>query len=422
MAITDLTGTYWIIDKLPKYGNGQVPCLGSKSITFINDNETYYGLLQTQEAYYEVVLNYKTSPSSSNYIKVFDGRQYDGWDDTVYYDIYITGGTDVTNSDLISFLETYATKGTQIDYLTTDRELNSVANAIRTKGGTSTQLTYPFGFVTAIQNIPTGGSPTLQSKTVTPSGATQTITADSGYDGLDTVTVNPITLKMGVLLPAAELVQTYSYDKYIVEDEGVTIPAYSTSTKTLKASASLTTVNLYLANNDYYVLERFLTIPTYNTTTKQKGRPVYQIYTMAYEITSTPGNTFKDGSTSYASRLTSVTTAGGAGRYIYWVSGTNISTVNTNSYGVYQTATAPTISSASSTTPTLTLKSPTLQIRGHASYFTSAVWSTLTDIRYQYKIEVYRIIKSTYNLDGWNLTTQLDRLIECADSSSHKLT
>lgn len=43
------------------------------------------------------------------------------------------------------------------NYLTNDTELTSIANAIRTKGGTSAQLTYPTGFVTAIQNIPSGG-------------------------------------------------------------------------------------------------------------------------------------------------------------------------------------------------------------------------------------------------------------------------
>ena len=40
-------------------------------------------------------------------------------------------------------------------------------------------------------NVPSS-SPTLQSKTVTPTKSTQTVQADSGYDGLDTVTVNPI--------------------------------------------------------------------------------------------------------------------------------------------------------------------------------------------------------------------------------------
>ena len=43
------------------------------------------------------------------------------------------------------------------DYLTTDTELTSIANAIRTKGGTAASLTYPTGFVSAINAIPTGG-------------------------------------------------------------------------------------------------------------------------------------------------------------------------------------------------------------------------------------------------------------------------
>lgn len=43
------------------------------------------------------------------------------------------------------------------DYLTTDTELTSVADAIRAKGGTSDSLTYPDGFVSAIEAIPTGG-------------------------------------------------------------------------------------------------------------------------------------------------------------------------------------------------------------------------------------------------------------------------
>lgn len=41
------------------------------------------------------------------------------------------------------------------DYLTTNTELTSIANAIRTKGGTTASLVYPSGFVTAIENLPT---------------------------------------------------------------------------------------------------------------------------------------------------------------------------------------------------------------------------------------------------------------------------
>lgn len=54
------------------------------------------------------------------------------------------------------------------NYITTDTELTSVANAIRTKGGTSSSLTYPNGFVSAIENIPSGGGgPTVEDCTFT---------------------------------------------------------------------------------------------------------------------------------------------------------------------------------------------------------------------------------------------------------------
>lgn len=40
------------------------------------------------------------------------------------------------------------------EYLTNDTDLKKVANAIRAKGGTSANLSYPDGFVSAIQAIP----------------------------------------------------------------------------------------------------------------------------------------------------------------------------------------------------------------------------------------------------------------------------
>lgn len=43
------------------------------------------------------------------------------------------------------------------DYRATSTEFTAVADAIRTKGGTSAQLTWPNGFVSAVQAIPTGG-------------------------------------------------------------------------------------------------------------------------------------------------------------------------------------------------------------------------------------------------------------------------
>lgn len=44
-----------------------------------------------------------------------------------------------------------------VDSTQLDSDLTSVANAIRTKGGTSAQLAFPSDFVSAINAIPTGG-------------------------------------------------------------------------------------------------------------------------------------------------------------------------------------------------------------------------------------------------------------------------
>lgn len=65
-----------------------------------------------------------------------------------------------------------------------------MANAIRTKGGTSASLTYPTGFVSAIDAIST--APTLQNKTAYPGVSSRIVNPDSGYDGLSRVTIDAI--------------------------------------------------------------------------------------------------------------------------------------------------------------------------------------------------------------------------------------
>lgn len=58
-----------------------------------------------------------------------------------------------------------------VDSTQLDADLTSVANAIRTKGGTSSPLVFPAGFVSAIQAIPTSGGtdylPAICANTVT---------------------------------------------------------------------------------------------------------------------------------------------------------------------------------------------------------------------------------------------------------------
>lgn len=57
-----------------------------------------------------------------------------------------------------------------VDSTQLDSDLTSVANAIRTKGGTSASLAFPADFVSAIAAIPSGGMPVsvLDHEVVTP--------------------------------------------------------------------------------------------------------------------------------------------------------------------------------------------------------------------------------------------------------------
>ena len=75
-----------------------------------------------------------------------------------------------------------------VDSAQLDADLTSVANAIRTKGGTSAQLAFPAGFVQAIEDIETGGTPTLITKTITENGTYDA--SDDDADGYSEVTVN----------------------------------------------------------------------------------------------------------------------------------------------------------------------------------------------------------------------------------------
>ena len=71
------------------------------------------------------------------------------------------------------------------DYRVTDTQLSSIANAIRTKGGTSASLVFPSGFVSAVENIPTG---VLISKTISQNGSYRA--TDDNADGYSDVIVN----------------------------------------------------------------------------------------------------------------------------------------------------------------------------------------------------------------------------------------
>lgn len=249
---------------------------------------------------------------------------------------------------------------------------------------------------------------------VTPSGDAQTLET-TGKKLTGDIAVAPVPadypfdLAPVVLRPDAELVERYTYDKRLVADEGIALPAYSTTARTLKASVSLTpTVALDYDNYRYFIVERMLAAPDYSAATKAKGREEYFADSHVYEVAEIPANSFVAADGKAITTRTVVVCGQSMLRMLYWSSATAIALYTATTYGIAMGATAPTIASGA-----LTLKSPMFLIRGSTTYLTSAMWALIEDIRFQYVIEVYRAPKGSRNVDGWATSQSFAHINAC---------
>lgn len=219
--------------------------------------------------------------------------------------------------------------------------------------------------------------------------------------------------------PDAELIKSYSYDKHAVADEGLTLPAYATSAKTIKASANLSpTISVDLNSYRYIAVERFLTIPEYSITTLGKGRQEYLWCNYVYEVTRSNANVFPT-IIDPTKKITSAQILWATSylyRHLYWTSSSAITLYGSNAYGCYQTPYAPSISGS-----TMTIKTPLFGARGHTTYFTSTYMNAVTDIRFQYAIDVYRAPLNNLNVDGWEQEQMLQHMVGCINTTDHKL-
>lgn len=124
------------------------------------------------------------------------------------------------------------------DYIVDGTELTSVANAIRTKGGTNSPLAFPNGFVSAVNNISGGGSSDFSTAEVT------FVTDNIPEINLDIINVQNDGLYSEVLINQQE--------------QTVTVPLYQNKLSfylsLFNMSVSSTTGNITGSQNDGFIV------------------------------------------------------------------------------------------------------------------------------------------------------------------------
>lgn len=119
-----------------------------------------------------------------------------------------------------------------------DGPLNLIAKSVTANGTYSASSDNADGYSSVTVNVPSGGS--MQTKTVTPTTSQQVIQPDSGYDGLSSVTVNPIPSEY--IIPSGNKAITQNGNNIDVTDYATVSVNVSGSSMNVQTAQSTTRV------------------------------------------------------------------------------------------------------------------------------------------------------------------------------------
>ena len=218
-------------------------------------------------------------------------------------------------------------------------DLTGIANAIRAKTGSNSQLLFPSGFVSEIGQINHGA-----------------------FDWMG---------------DEVEFLQEFHRSKVLLSATSYPSWTASKTATSIKATTSLSTISLDLANYEYMVEWLWQVTVAHASGATLKAIPIKQIGTMYQTIYRRPNSLAKINSDTWDCAY--VTTLNSACGYCFYynTSGTSTFTAS-NSYGIYCSNTASTVpSSSTGNTVNLTPKTPAIYARCNDSYFATGRYSDI---------------------------------------------
>lgn len=204
------------------------------------ENEDY----ETVNIYYLSYDNENETIWEAESVLVYNSTS-DGWTSSAKTITFTDGVSPESSEGAISnfeeWLDTNATEQTEpevVNYLATSTDLISVANAIRTKGGTNSTLSFPSGWISAINNISTGPS------------SSDAILRVLIYSGA-TITMSKGNLSLTPTTHTLSSDQLYEVALFVIESSKFDSQNAWTLTSTINNLTYSTTVFI-TTNKDYY--------------------------------------------------------------------------------------------------------------------------------------------------------------------------
>lgn len=244
--------------------------------------------------------------------------------------------------------------------------------------------------------------PSLQTKTKTytptTSQQTESVSADSGYDGLDAVsiTVNPIP---NIYAKKYEWVQQlYSANFNLSTDTTYDSWTASTSAGSIMATATLSSNTFVadMANYEYLLWWKLWMEFAYTSGATLKAIPIWEGQDAIQSIFRRPNTLAEIQSETKGANACVTQTTAPLLRY-YDTSGA-VKYTWSNSNGIYSTVQAATFSNSTSLTPTVTLKRPIIYAKCSSSYFATGRKTQVksADCTYYMTCDLYRMPITVY--------------------------